>query len=379
MTYWRYYTKKTTRVPHDAVRALHLRRDLLRDHGDELERKLHDAGLDELLRRDRADADHVAERARAVLDADGLDVRHDREELLRLLVELRLVHLVAEDEVRLAEDVELLLGELADAADREAGPRERLAHDHLLGEAEELADLADLVLVEVLHGLDKALEEDVLRKPADVVVRLHGLVPAHARLDDVGVDRALPEEVDVAVLLLEVARGVREDLDELAADDLALRLRIGHALRLVEEALLAVERDEVHAELALEDLLDHLALVEAHAAVVDEHADELPADRLVEERRADGRVDAAGKRQQHLPVADLLADRLYLVLDVLLRVEGLSDLGKTLFLSLVHVGSFRWLGCIIPKIGKRASPRRATSSSAPGRCPCSGCASGTSA
>ena len=249
------------------------------------------------------------------------------------------MHLVAEDEVRLAEDVELLLRELADAADREAGSRERLAHDHLLGEAEKLADLADLVLVEVLDGLDEALEENVLGKAADVVVGLHRLVAADARFDDVGVDRALAEELDVAVLLLEVARSVGEDLDELAADDLALLLGVRFALRLVEEALLAVERDEVDAELALEDLLDHLAFVEAHAAVVDEDADELLADGLVEKRRADGRVNAAGKREQDLLVADLLLDRLDLLLDVLLRVEGLADAGKALFLCLVHVSS----------------------------------------
>ena len=169
---------------------------------------------------------------------------------------------------------------------------------------------------------------------------LHCLVAADARLDDVGIDRALAEELDVAVLLLEIARRVGEDLDELAADDLALLLRIRLALRLVEEALLAVKRDEVHAELALEDLLDHLAFVQTHAAVVDENADELLADGLVKERRANGRVNAAGKREQDLLVADLLLDRLDLFLDVLLRVEGLADAGKALFLCLVHVFSF---------------------------------------
>ena len=172
------------------------------------------------------------------------------------------------------------------------------------------------------------------------MVGLHRLVAADARLDDVGVDRALSEELDVAVLLLEIARRVGEDLDELAADDLALLLRIRLALRLVEEALLAVKRDEVHAELALEDLLDHLAFVQTHAAVVDENADELLADGLVKERRANGRVNAAGKREQDLLVADLLLDRLDLFLDVLLRVEGLADAGKALFLCLVHVFSF---------------------------------------
>ena len=73
--------------------------------------------------------------------------------------------------------------------------------------------------------------------------------------------------------------------------------------------------------------------------MVDKNADELLADGPVEERRADGRVNAAGKRKQDLLVADLLLDRLDLFLDVLLRVEDLADAGKALFLCLVHVFS----------------------------------------
>ena len=294
----------------------------------------------ELARGDRADGDHVAERARAVLHAHALHVRVDREELLGLLVEAGLLHLVAEDEVRLAQDVELLLRELADAAHREARARERLAHDHLVGDAERLAHLAHFVLVEVLDRLDEPLEEDVLGKAAHVVVRLHGLVAAHARLDDVGVDRALAEELDVAELLLEVARDVGEHLDELAADALALQLGVGDALRLVEEALLGVDLDEVDAELALEDLLDLLRLVEAHAAVVHEHAREVLADGLVEQHRAHGAVDAAGHRQQHLLVAHLGADRLDLGLDVGLDVQLLADFRGAFLFCLVHLFSF---------------------------------------
>ena len=116
--------------------------------------------------------------------------------------------------------------------------------------------------------------------------------------------------------------------------------RIRYALRLFEEALLGVDLDEVDAELALEYLLYFLGFVEAHAAVVDEHARELLADRLVQENRADGRIDAARHREKHLLVADLLADRLDFVIDVFLRVKGLSDLRETLFFCLIH-GEFR--------------------------------------
>ena len=116
------------------------------------------------------------------------------------------------------------------------------------------------------------------------MVRLHGLVAAHAGLDDVGIDRALAEELDASELL----GLLLEHADELAADALALQLRIGDALRLLQEARLGVDLDEVDAELALEDLLDLLRLVEAHAAVIDKHAGEVLADRLVQQHGADG-------------------------------------------------------------------------------------------
>ena len=51
-------------------------------------------------------------------------------------------------------------------------------------------------------------------------------------------------------------------------------------------------------EVAAEGLDDLLGLVLAQQAVVDEDARQLVADRLVDEQRRDGRVDAAGERAQ---------------------------------------------------------------------------------
>ena len=63
---------------------------------------------------------------------------------------------------------------------------------------------------------------------------------AAAGLDDVGVQRALDEELRVA----ELDRLLLEDADELGADDLALGLGLADAGELVQEAVLGVDGHE---------------------------------------------------------------------------------------------------------------------------------------
>ena len=105
--------------------------------------------------------------------------------------------LLAGDRVGLAQDVEALAGDLADDADAEAGARERLAPHDLGGQAELLADRAHLVLEEGAQRLDQ-LELEVLGQAADVVVGLDvGGARAAAGLDDVGVEGALHQELDL--------------------------------------------------------------------------------------------------------------------------------------------------------------------------------------
>ena len=112
-----------------------------------------------------------------------------------------------------------------------------------------------------------------------------------------------------------LGRLLLEDADELGADRLALRLRVGDAGELGQEAILGVDGDERDLEVVAERGDDLLALVLAHEAVVDEDARELVADRAVDEQRGDARVHAAGEPADHAPVADLLADALDLLLD----------------------------------------------------------------
>ena len=105
-------------------------------------------------------------------------------------------------------------------------------------------DQPDLVLEQRAQRLDE-LELEVVGQPADVVVGLDvRRAGTAAGLHDVGVERALDQELDPVPLRRGVAddldlRGL-EDPDELAADHLALRLGVDHPGERVEEALLGV-------------------------------------------------------------------------------------------------------------------------------------------
>ena len=145
------------------------------------------------------------------------------------------------------------------------------------------------------------------------MVRLDGGVVVAARLDDVGVERALHEEPRVGAVRGEVARGLLEHADERLADDLALLLGLDDVVERAEEAVGRLHVHEVDGELAAEGLLHLLGFVEPQQPGVDEHARELVADRLVHERGRDRGVDAAGESADHPFRADLrahLVDRL---------------------------------------------------------------------
>src|SRR5207248_6973567 len=115
-----------------------------------------------------------------------------------LAVEPVALDLVDHDPVGVAEDLEALRGHLAEAADGEPRARERLSIDHLLRHAELEPDRPHLVLEEVAQRLDE-LEAQAWRQAADVVVGLDlAGGPSDIRrgpLDDVGIHRALGEEV----------------------------------------------------------------------------------------------------------------------------------------------------------------------------------------
>ena len=127
---------------------------------------------------------------------------------------------------------------------------------------------------------------------------LGGLRLGRRRLDDVGVERALGQEVDPA----ELAGLLLEDPDELVADDLPLLLGVLDAGEPGEEALPGVDHDQAHPEVALEGDPQQLRFLLAHQAVVDVDAGQPIADGAVDEGRRHGRVHAARERADDEPV-----------------------------------------------------------------------------
>ena len=87
----------------------------------------------------------------------------------------------------------------------ESRPRERLAPHDLVGQAELGSDLAHLVLEQVAQRLDQ-LEGHVVGQAADVVVALDPGGILRARLDHVGVQRALHEKARVGDAARRLAR-----------------------------------------------------------------------------------------------------------------------------------------------------------------------------
>ena len=102
-------------------------------------------------------------------DADRLHRQEHGERLGDLAVEAGLSQLFEEDGVGLAEDLEPLGGDLAQAADGQAGAGERVPPDQALGQAQLQAQPADLVLEQVAERLDQ-LEAQLGGQAADVVV-----------------------------------------------------------------------------------------------------------------------------------------------------------------------------------------------------------------
>ena len=114
--------------------------------------------------------------------------------------------------------------------------------------------------------------------------------------------------------ILYLGRFALEHLDELAADDLALLLGVRHAFERRHELCRGVHEDHLDTEILREGLHHLLGFVESQQSGVDEHAGQLLADRPMDQRCRDRRVDAAGQPENDFFAADLrldVTDRLF--------------------------------------------------------------------
>ena len=75
-----------------------------------------------------------------------------------------------------------------------------------------------------------------------------------------------------------------------------------------EKTVLGIDADDMHPHVLGKGRHHLVTLAVAQQAVVDEHADQLVADGLVQQRGHHRGIDAAGQAQQHLAVADLGTD-----------------------------------------------------------------------
>ena len=145
-------------------------------------------------------------------------------------------------------------------------------------------------------------------------------------------DRALGQEGDA----VQLAGLFGKDVDEFAADDVSLLLRVGDARQLVQEAVSGIHVDEVRVHLAAEHF-DHLfGFALAQQAVVHVHTNQLLAHGFDEQGRHDGGIHAAGQSQKHFVAADLPARQGDLLVD-----EGLCQFGCGDALHVIGTSDFR--------------------------------------
>ena len=132
--------------------------------------------------------------------------------------------------------------------------------------------------------------------------------------ENVGINCALCEEGDA----FKLACFFIEYLDEFAADDLTLLFGFCNVLEEIEEAICCIYVNEVSIELVLEDFDNLFAFAFTHKTVVYVYANELLTDCFDEKRSNNRRVNAAGKSEQYLFVANLFANSCNLLSDELI-------------------------------------------------------------
>jgi len=189
------------------------------------------------------------------------------------------------------------------APPRAPGPGTDGARRGVSGRPSFRADLADLVLEELAQRLDE-FEAELRGKPADIVMRLLivAVGPPNAETDSMtsGVERALRGGTSRPFAWIAASRSLNTSMN---AWPIALRLVSGSvdAAQPLEEERLGVGDDERLAETAGRKSTSISSRSPVRSRPVSTKiADELLAERAMEQFADDGRVDAAGEAAHHL-------------------------------------------------------------------------------
>src|SRR5664280_276889 len=296
-------------VVHHAVNALHLIHDAAGDGLQHLVWQGDPVGGHAVFGVHRANGDCVRVGAHVTHHAYRHYRQEHRERLPDLVVHSGALDFADDNVVGFLQQGPALGSHLAQDAHRQSRPGKRLTLQDLFRHAQVAADLAHFVLEQVFEWLDQ-LELHEVGQAADIVMALDGLRrPAHrARLDHVGIQRALHQPIDFAVQLLDAVRLFLEDRDELVADDLALLLRLADAGQLAEEAFAGVHRVNIEAEFLAQVLLHGDELVLPQHTIVDEDAGQLIANRAMHQFGCNRGIHAARQTANHAALTDRLAN-----------------------------------------------------------------------
>ena len=135
---------------------------------------------------------------------------------------------------------------------------------------------------------------------------------------DVGVQRPLDQKIDTATrsrFLDDLAGGIFEHPDELAPDDLSLRLGLLDALERVQEALPRIHGHQPNVGGSDKIALHLLNLSCSQQAMINEDARQLLSDGSLHESGGDGRVDSPRQATDNSRVPHLITNSRNLLVD----------------------------------------------------------------
>ncbi len=208
-------------------------------------------------------------------------------------------------------------GNQAQATNGQPRPRKRLPPDDAVGQAQLDPQPPHLILKQHAQRLYQ-LKIHLLGQAAHIVMGLNRLrlwLVCGGAFNHVWINGALRQKVNLA----QPFRLSLKDAHKLLANNAPLGLGVGNPLQRFQHLFHGIDRHQAHPLLALERLHYLLRFPLPQQAVVHKDTGQLVANRVMDERRRDRRIDAAAETQQHLPLTHLGTDLLNLLLDEVLH------------------------------------------------------------